>query len=148
MEETVRRETAERERTAEKRWGSETDSPLSAGNVTDEQTESVRRHRSIFSQIGQGSLPWPWSWDSSSAIKKKDKDKVRMKAALMKNAVSFLRYAMIPPFNNRNNNRNKKAHVLKAVRSPVIPISGSFCRCHKPSFLINQCQTCRRVGRP
>ena len=33
----------------------------------------------------------------------------------MKNAVSFLRYAMIPPFNNRN----KKAHVLKAVRSPV-----------------------------
>lgn len=119
MEETVRRETAERERTAEKRWGSETDSPLSAGNVTDEQTESVRRHRSIFSQIGQGSLPWPWSWDSSSAIKKKDKDKVRMKAALMKNAVSFLRYAMIPPFNNRNNNRNKKAHVLKAVRSPV-----------------------------
>ena len=115
MEEMVRRETAERERTAEKRWGSETDSPLSAGNVTDEQTESVRRHRSIFSQIGQGSLPWPWSWDSSSAIKKKDKDKVRMKAALMKNAVSFLRYAMIPPFNNRN----KKAHVLKAVRSPV-----------------------------
>ena len=140
----MRRETAERERTAEKRWGSEKDSPLSAGNVTDEQTESVRRHRSIFSQIGQGSLPWPWSWDSSSAIKKKDKDKVRMKAALMKNAVSFLQYAMIPPFNNRN----KKAHVLKAVRSPVIPISGSFCRCRKPSFLINQCQTCRRVGRP
>lgn len=102
-----------------KRWGMETDPPLSAGIVIDEQTESVRRHRSIFSQIGQGSLPWPWSWDSSSAIKKKDKDKVRIKAALMKNAVSFLRYAMIPPFSNRNNNRNKKAHVLKAVRSPV-----------------------------
>lgn len=115
MEETVRRETAERERTAEKRWGMETDPPLSAGIVIDEQTESVRRHKSIFSQIGQGSLPWPWSWDSSSAIKKKDKDKVRMKAALMKSAVSFLRYAIIPPFNNRN----KKAHVLKAVRSPV-----------------------------
>ena len=35
MEETVRRETAERERTAEKRWGMETDPPLSAGIVTD-----------------------------------------------------------------------------------------------------------------
>ena len=119
MEETVRRETAERERTAEKRWGMETDPPLSAGIVIDEQTESVRRHKSIFSQIGQGSLPWPWSWDSSFAMKKKDRAKVRTKAALMKSAVSFLGYAMIPPFNNRNNNRNKKAHVLKAVRSPV-----------------------------
>lgn len=53
---------------------------------------------SIFSQIGQGSLPWPWSWDSSFAMKKKDRAKVRTKAALMKSAVSFLRYAMIPPF--------------------------------------------------
>ena len=100
MEETVRRETAERERTSEKRWGMETDPPLSAGIVTDEQTESVRRHKSIFSQIGQGSLPWPWSWDSSFAMKKKDRAKVRTKAALMKSAVSFLRYAMIPPFND------------------------------------------------
>ena len=39
MEETVRRETAERERTAEKRWGMETDPPLSAGIVIDEQTD-------------------------------------------------------------------------------------------------------------
>jgi len=39
-----------------------------------------------------------WSWDSSFAMKKKDKAKVRTKAALMKSAVSFLRYAMIPPF--------------------------------------------------
>lgn len=109
--------TAERERTAEKRWGMETDPPLSAGIVIDEQTESVRRHKSIFSQIGQGSLPWSWSWDSSFAMKKKDRAKVRTKAALMKSAVSFLRYAMIPPFSNRNNNRNKKAHVLKAVRT-------------------------------
>lgn len=81
-----------------KRWGMETDPPLSAGIVTDEQTESVRRHKSIFSQIGQGSLPWPWSWDSSFAMKKKDRAKVRTKAALMKSAASFLRYAMIPPF--------------------------------------------------
>lgn len=50
-------------------------------------------------------------------MKKKDRAKVRTKAALMKSAVSFLRYAMIPPFSNRNNNRNKKAHVLKAVRT-------------------------------
>lgn len=83
-----------------KRWGMETDPPLSAGIVTDEQTKSVRRHKSIFSQIGQGSLPWPWSWDSSFAMKKKDRAKVRTKAALMKSAVSFLRYAMIPPFND------------------------------------------------
>lgn len=81
-----------------KNGGVETDPPLSAGIVTDEQTESVRRHKSIFSQIGQGSLPWPWSWDSSFAMKKKDRAKVRTKAALMKSAVSFLRYAMIPPF--------------------------------------------------
>lgn len=32
--------------------------------------------------------------------KKKDRAKVRTKAALMKSAVSFLRYAMIPPFND------------------------------------------------
>ena len=81
-----------------KKMGMETDPPLSAGIVTDEQTESVRRHKSIFSQIGQGSPLWPWSWDSSCAMKKKDKAKVRTKAALMKSAVSFLRYAMIPPF--------------------------------------------------
>jgi hypothetical protein len=31
-------------------------------------------------------------------MKKKDRAKVRTKAALMKSAVSFLRYAMIPPF--------------------------------------------------
>lgn len=36
-----------------KRWGMETDPPLSAGNVTDEQTESVRRHRSIFRRSGR-----------------------------------------------------------------------------------------------
>ena len=36
--------------------------------------------------------------NSSFAMKKKDRAKVRTKAALMKSAVSFLRYAMIPPF--------------------------------------------------
>lgn len=38
----------------------------------DRRTDGKRPEAQIiFSQIGQGSLPWPWSWDSSFAMKRR-----------------------------------------------------------------------------
>lgn len=70
---------------------------------------------------------------------------------------SFLNHQIDVPFISELGKEFKKLFgdrkvdkilTIKAVRSPVKFLSGSLCRRRKPSFSINQCQTCRRGGRP
>lgn len=99
VEETVRRETAERERTAEKDGDGNRSSIVRRDR--DRRTDGKRPEAQIdlFADRA-GIAAMAVVMGQFFAMKKKDRAKVRTKAALMKSAASFLRYAMIPPFND------------------------------------------------